>query len=336
MYNTETTDYKITSPNCPFHTNPKSNVIYEICDAVRRNGMSAGAYFSKPDWNVNSFWWRYFGVKWLDVNYDTYLYPERWRMYKQFVYNQLDEITRTLGKLDILWLDGSWVRPGSNMDINMDTIVPNVRKNQPGILMVDRTCGQYEDYLTPEFEIPAEPLGVPWEVVRPMGWSWGHVPGVWYYTMDSLVHTLVEVVAKGGNILWGIGPDSRGIFEPDCYDRLQRLGDWMNINNSAIYETSYTTPYRSDNVYFTEKRDTVFAIYLSHNNPVMPSIISWKDIKPIPGTNVYLLGYSNPLTWDTDSLGVTRVNIPSSLQFNPPCLNAWSFKFLRMNEKRKK
>ncbi|MDD5360845.1 MAG: alpha-L-fucosidase [Ignavibacteria bacterium] len=330
MYNTATTDYRLTSQNCPFHTNPKSNAALEICNSMRKQGLIAGAYFSKSDWYSNYFWWRYFGVKWVDVNYSTSEYPKQWNMYKSLVYNQIDEITKDLGKLDILWLDGGWVLPGTNMDIDMPSIAANVRHNQPGMLIVDRTSGQFEDYLTPEYDIPAEPLGVPWELVTPMGPWWGHVPGVTYYPADSLIHTMVEVFAKGGNILWGLGPDENGVLDPQCYVRLQNIGEWMNINNRAVYGTTYTVPFKSNNVYFTMKQDTVFAIYLALNNQqFIPPQISWGSLAPRQGTDVYLLGYETPLTWSTNSEEVTTVNIPPQVQANPPCNYAWSFKFIK-------
>ncbi|MDD5360844.1 MAG: alpha-L-fucosidase [Ignavibacteria bacterium] len=332
MYNTATTDYRITSPNCPFHTNTKSNIAFEICKAARKKGISVGAYFSKPDWNSNYFWWRYFGVTWIDVNYNTSVYPDKWNQFKSFTYNQLDEITKNLGKLDILWLDGPWVKPGSNMDIDMPSIAANVRKNQPGMLIVDRSCEQYEDYLTPEYDIPAEPLGVPFEVVRTLGSSRGHVTGGWYFTADTLVHTLIEVVAKGGNLLYSLGPDSDGVLDPQCYDRLQSIGEWMNVNSSAIYETSYTSPFKRDNIYFTSKKDTIFAIYMAYNNEQkMPSTITIHDFVPKLGSDIYLLGYEYPLSWYTHSEGITTVNIPYEMQSNPPCSYAWTLKFINKN-----
>jgi hypothetical protein len=73
------------------------------------------------------------------------------------------------GKMDILWLDGGWVRPFSTIDpniswqktipydqdIDMAKIAAMGRKNQPGLLVVDRTVtGEFENYVTPEQSIP--------------------------------------------------------------------------------------------------------------------------------------------------------------------------------------
>ena len=117
-------------------------------------------------------------------NYDITKHPDRWNKFIEFTHNQLNEITSYYGKIDILWLDGCWVRPLNSinekvrefckyphdLDINMNKASEIVRKNQPGILIVDRWVqGEYENYLTPERKIPDEALPVPWESCITMG-----------------------------------------------------------------------------------------------------------------------------------------------------------------------
>ncbi len=57
MFDTKYTDYKITDPKTPFHKNAKANVTKEIFNAFRDEGMMVGAYFSKPDWHNEDYWW---------------------------------------------------------------------------------------------------------------------------------------------------------------------------------------------------------------------------------------------------------------------------------------
>ena len=77
MWDTKTTDYKITSPKTPFHVNPRANVTKEIFNAFRAEGLWTGAYFSKPDWHSDDYWWRNFPPKDRSVNYLPAKYPER-------------------------------------------------------------------------------------------------------------------------------------------------------------------------------------------------------------------------------------------------------------------
>ena len=80
-----------------------------------------GAYFSKPDWHNQNYWWNYYATPNRSVNYKIERYPQRWENFKKFTYNQLNEITSNYGNMDILWLDGGWVAP-PRQDIDMDNI----------------------------------------------------------------------------------------------------------------------------------------------------------------------------------------------------------------------
>ena len=51
MFDTKQTDYRTTHPSCPFHTNPKADVVKEVFDTFRGEGFGIGAYYSKSDWH---------------------------------------------------------------------------------------------------------------------------------------------------------------------------------------------------------------------------------------------------------------------------------------------
>jgi len=116
MFDSKETDYKITGSKSPFANNPKANVVKEVFSAFRNQGFMTGAYFSKPDWNNKNYWWPYFPPKDRHVSYDPEKYPQRWNDFKEFTYNQIQELMTDYGKIDILWLDGGWVRPKSSND----------------------------------------------------------------------------------------------------------------------------------------------------------------------------------------------------------------------------
>jgi alpha-L-fucosidase len=117
MFDTKYTDYKITDTSCAFHSNPKANVTKEILDAFRKKGFWAGTYFSKPDWHSNYFWWKRFATPDRNPNYDIEKYPDRWQKFVEYTHNQIDELMSDYGKIDILWLDGGWIRHNTPDDI---------------------------------------------------------------------------------------------------------------------------------------------------------------------------------------------------------------------------
>lgn len=107
MFDTKESDFKIT--NGPFAANPKADVTKYIFEAYRKQGMMIGAYFSKPDWHSEYFWWPRFATVNRNANYNTNEFPKQWQKFRDFTYNQIGEILSDYGKVDILWLDGGWV-----------------------------------------------------------------------------------------------------------------------------------------------------------------------------------------------------------------------------------
>ena len=97
MFDTKFTDYRITAPDVPFHTNPRANVTKEIFNAFRQEGMGIGAYFSKPDWHSDDYWAPEWATPDRNNNYDTRKYPERWQRFRDFTYNQINELTTEYG-----------------------------------------------------------------------------------------------------------------------------------------------------------------------------------------------------------------------------------------------
>lgn len=343
MFDTKQTDYKITDPQCAFSKNPKADVTLEIFNAFRAQGFKVGAYFSKPDWHSTDFWWPYFPPKDRNINYDLKKYPERYKQFKEFTFRQLEELCTNYGRLDLLWLDGAWVRPARTInreeswqrgipegqDVDMPRIAAMARKRQPGIMVVDRWIpGEYENYLTPEQGIPPAPLGVPWETCMTMGDSWSYIFNENYKSPRRLIHTLCDVVSKGGNLLLNIAPGPDGTWDPAAYERLRAIGNWMTVNGEAIYGT--TTPlngvFQRDNFAFTQKGKDWYAIYLAkEGEKQMPDEIRLSSLHLPEGARVELLGASGTVSWVIAG-DDTLLQTPQTARQYPPCDYAWVFK----------
>jgi alpha-L-fucosidase len=316
MFDTKQTDYKITNPAFPFAGNPKADVTRAIFESFRAQGIAVGAYFSKPDWHNENYWWPYFPPKSRNANYDIAKYPERWKNFRDFTYNQLNELTSNYGKVDLLWLDGGWVRPDSTIDeriewlrgqplgqdIDMRRIAAMARKNQPGIIIVDRWVpGPYENYHTPEQSIPAKPLPYPWESCMTLGDSWSYIKKENFKSTETVLQNLVNIVSRGGNYLLNVAPGPDGEWHEEAYVKLKEIGEWMRVNGEAIYGSRSLRPYvETQNLRFTGSKDgnTLYCFIMDDATEIsIPDVLKKKPLK------IYGLGSRARLSYKRNENG---------------------------------
>ncbi|MBU1700591.1 MAG: alpha-L-fucosidase [Candidatus Eisenbacteria bacterium] len=340
MFDTKETNYKVTADDCAFSSNPRANITREIFSAFRKRGFGIGAYFSKADWHCPDYWWPKFPPFDRNVNYDIKKYPKKWESFKEFTYNQIKELMSDYGGVDILWLDGGWVQPmtptspreGKNpcdQNIDMPKIAAMARSKQPGLIIVDRAVeGNYQNYRTPEQEIPDTALDHVWETCMTMATAWTYVATDTYKPTSQLIHYLVEIVAKGGNLLLNIGPSAEGEFAPAALDRLEGIAAWMKVNSNAIYSTRAVPPYKEGKICFTRMPDrSINAIYLADEDELQPpEKITINAFIPEAGSTVTMYGVKAPVAWERAAVGFT-IRVPEAAHINPPCRYAWAFHF---------
>jgi len=126
------------------------------------------------------------------------------------------------------------------------------------------------DFTTPEY---ASPDGIPdrkWEATRGVGHSFGanhNEPPEDIISATELIRMLVDVVARNGNLLIGVGPGPDGVVPAVQAAPLEGLGRWLEVNGEAIYgtrpwsvpaaHTSEGTPVR-----FTRKGENLWAVVM--------------------------------------------------------------------------
>ena len=344
MFDTKQTDFKISDG--PFATNPKADVAKYVFDAFRKDGFMIGAYFSKPDWHSENFWWPKYATPDRNTNYDIRKFPWRWNKFKDYTFNQISELMHNYGGIDILWLDGGWVRPLQTVndevrawgaaipqwsqDIDMPKIAAMAREAQPGLLVVDRTVhGPFENYQTPEQHIPATQLHHPWESCMTLANNWGFIPNDQFKPASKIIHSLIEIVAKGGSLLLGVGPKPDGLFPDEATQCLEEIGTWMNKNGAAIYNTRNTKNYNDGSTWFTQNNTTGtrYAMVCLKDVEPMPASISWKLNIPKKGSTIKWLPTGETVAWSVAG-DVVTLKVPASLSKIKGSTPALAFSFL--------
>jgi len=326
MFDSQHSEFSIA--NGPFASHPKANVAEHVFEAFRNEGFMIGAYFSKPDWHSEYYWWPKYATPDRNNNYDIRKYPDRWSNFKKFTFGQISELMHDYGQIDILWLDGGWVRPletvndevrswGARIpewsqDIDMPAISKMARKAQPGILFVDRTVhGPYENYQTPERNIPETQLDHPWESCIPLANNWGYVPGDQLKSYTKVIHNLIEIVAKGGSLLLGIGPKPDGTIDEAALEKLGEIGAWMQDNGEAIYNSRTVAHFQDGETFFTRNKEgAVNAIVRLPEGKNVPKKIEWTGNVPAKGTTMRLLSDNSIVKWKAKGERVT-VSLPA-------------------------
>lgn len=326
MFHTRLSENRITHPAVPFSKSPRANVAKAVFDAFRAEDLAVGAYFSKPDWSHPAYWEPGKFAEDRNPTYDTAVEPAKWARYREFVQGQIRELMTGYGKIDMLWLDGGWVRP-PKQDIGLDRIVTEARAKQPWLLVANRTGGEFEDYLTPEQKVLQQAdVEHVWESCMTMGTKWAYDAKDTYKSARVLLHTLIDVVAKGGNLLLNVGPAPDGSLPAEAAARMEELGEWMSVNFESIHGTRPLAPYRSGEWAFTKRGATKYAIWMTPGDAV-PAVLRIPGIRPGEEDRVSFLGArgSAPLQWKASGDGV-EVEIPEKMRSLLPCRYAFVFR----------
>jgi alpha-L-fucosidase len=223
-------DSKVTNWDMVDATLYGKDLLKPLAEACHKEGIRLGFYYSQAqDWN-HPGGAAYYGHwdKAQDGSMDEYI--------KNIAVPQVKEILTNYGDVDILW----WDTPTDMTKERADLFLPIIEKH-PNLITNNRLGGGFQgDTETPEQFVPTTGFpGRNWETCMTMNDTWGYKSNDhnWKST-ETIIHTLIDIVSKGGNYLLNVGPTSEGLIPQPSIERLKEVGHWMKIYGEAIYGTT--------------------------------------------------------------------------------------------------
>jgi len=84
----------------------------------------------------------------------------------------------------------------------------------------------------------ADKASFAWQTDDVLDWdSWGYLRKPNYKSAGRVIHQLIDVVSKNGNLLLDVGPRPDGTIPDEVVARLRTIGSWLKVNGEAIYTT---------------------------------------------------------------------------------------------------
>ena len=179
--------------------------------------------------------------------------------------------------------------------------------------------------------------------IRPLPWqtdtsvsnkSWGYIENDTFKSPEFIVHQLVDIVSKNGNLLLNVGPRSDGTIPDEVQSILRDVGAWLKVNGEAIYGTrpwkvygegptkvaagafhdTDTQSYGAQDFRFTAKNGTLYAIELgwpANQEAMIHSITPAALGEGNQIRSVKLLGSQADLSFEQRADGL-RVRLPET------------------------
>lgn len=265
LWDTQYTDYKVT------HTPYGKDIIQQVVEAFRNEGLRVGFYYSLIDWHHPHFPIDIFHPM-RDLPEATELNKDRdMRIYARYLHNQVSELLGTY-KPDILWLDFSYPSrrykdfPGKGRsDWQSEELYQMIRALAPHIILNNRMDLETgPDIYTPEQYQPTEWVkvnGKPvvWEACQTFSGSWGYYrdEATWK-SPDQLIQMLINTVSCGGNLLMNVGPTGRGNFDERAKKALAAYAQWMRLHDGSIYGCTQSDFHSPADVRYTQNGKRVY------------------------------------------------------------------------------
>ena len=268
MFDTATTDFNV------MHTPFQRDVVAEVVDAFREQGLAIGLYFSADD-----FYWLYRNGRTVDRRSE--LMPPAQPELMEYAKAQLKELLSNYGRIDLMFFDGH----SAGLTDYVWNLVPEMVITSGGMRVTEQ-------------HIAGSVSADPFEACFTMGQEWSYRPtNEAYKSGTQLIEMLIETRARGGVLLLNVGPTPEGEIPIEQENRLREVALWTFINGVAIYGVRPWIVTNEGNCWFTKKKDAN-TVYVAVREPwqfTERKTIRLASVRATADTTVSVLGQSDEL-----------------------------------------
>ncbi len=292
---------------------PHRDLCGDLSASVKAKGLRMGFYYSMYEW------------------FNPIYRSDPKRYVEQHMLPQMKDLV-TRYQPSLVWTDGEWDHPSDTWrSTEFLAWLYNESAVKDEVVVDDRwgkgTRGKHGGFYTTEYgggvDNPALATHK-WEECRGMGASFGYNRNEDlgdYRSATEMIHLLADLVSRGGNLLLDIGPTADGRIPVIMEQRLIEIGDWLKVNGEAIYGTRPWRITSENDVWYTSKGDTVYAIVKRW--PGKELVLS--EPRASAGAAVTMLGVAQPLKWKSKD-AMMYIEVPQLSVDEIPCRHAYAFK----------
>jgi alpha-L-fucosidase len=210
------------------------DVVTPFVNAIRKQGLKVGIYYSLLDWSSSDY---------PNFTKSEKRYTDdsvRWKRFEKFNHGQIEELGKNFNP-DLYWFDGDWEQSAEKW--KAQEIRKMILDRNPGAIINSRLQG-YGDYATPEQGLPVKkPSDKYWELCMTINDSWGYQQNDKNFKSPAqVIKIFTECLSKGGNLLLDIGPQADGSIPAEEVTVLKELGKWTKKHSEAIFGTEGGLP----------------------------------------------------------------------------------------------
>lgn len=310
---------------------PNRDLVGDLTDAVREKGLRMGLYYSNIEWESCSTHRTESGYFLPEHIVQKYRIPED--KYVEHMNSQMKELVENYQPSLIFADGGEW--DGTDEYWKTRDFLAWLYNDSPvkdEVVVNDRFAkgmpGNHGDYYSSEYQdTDAVGSGHPWEESRGIGGSYGFNRAENindYSTSGELVHELIDIVSRGGNLLLNVGPTADGRIPVIMQQRLMDIGSWLEVNGEAIYGSRKRELHSQMNgeqtLYFTTKPGTLYCIFDQWSDEIRIKLLDNEAV-----VNVSLLGYEGSFPWKTEGERL-KIELPKMGLDKMPGYYAWTLK----------